>query len=225
MSAAQNNNSPNQPPQESTGGGALDKMRGIAGRVVRLFEAKERFEYSWKPIAVVTIIELLIGAIFVSQQARVDRIFFGLLWAGACTTIGWLTGFLFSVPRALQAETEREKLQTSGRERLQTSGVAATFEPSRYELRINTNLEQISDWLTKILVGLGLTQLDAIPSKLHDAAAYIATGFGGAQDAPFALAIILYFSVVGFMGGYILTRVYFSRVLALSEGRNLLQTG
>jgi len=31
----------------------------------------------------------------------------------------------------------------------------------------NTNLEQISDWLTKILVGVGLTQLREIPGQVQ----------------------------------------------------------
>lgn len=66
---------------------------------------------------------------------------FGLLLALASVMVGVLVGFLFGIPRALQ---------NAG-----TGGAEAGW--GRYST--NTNLEQISDWLTKILVGVGLVEL------------------------------------------------------------------
>ena len=74
---------------------------------------------------------------------------------------------------------------------------------------MNTNLEEISDWLTKILVGLGLSQISQVPSALNSLSSYLSEGIGGPTGSAkvFALAIIVYFSVVGFIGGYLVTRL------------------
>ncbi len=68
-----------------------------------------------------------------------------LLVAATAMASGALLGFLFGIPRSLQADRD------------------ATREDSA-PLSQNTNLEQISDWLTKILVGVGLVQFGAIGS-------------------------------------------------------------
>jgi len=100
------------------------------------------------------------------------------LCSGAFTALGWGIGFLFGVPRTAATDT-----------------------------RSNTNLEQISDWLTKVLVGVGLTQLQKIPTKLALLAGYIAKDYGQSGSPVFALSMILYFSALGFLTGYLLTRL------------------
>ena len=72
--------------------------------------------------------------------------------AGATQMLGSLVGFLFGIPRTLQ-ETREENHPISNNTR---------------KYLVNTNLEQISDWLTKILVGVGLTQVTAIKQMLND---------------------------------------------------------
>src|SRR5438552_685547 len=74
----------------------------------------------------------------------------GAMWALACFAVGVVTGFLFGIPRVLQGTD---------------SGAEATAH-TPYQQRVNTNLEQISDWLTKIIVGLGLVQLTKVPGYL-----------------------------------------------------------
>ena len=75
----------------------------------------------------------------------------------------------------------------------------------------SSQLEQISDWITKIIVGVGLTQLSKIPHKLHVWAGVISTQAGGGGCSPsvsFILALILYFMTVGFLAGYLLTKLF-----------------
>jgi hypothetical protein len=73
----------------------------------------------------------------------------------------------------------------------------------------NTNLEQISDWLTKIIVGVGLVQLSTLPGKLRALAGYFATAFGAEPVAPsVVLAIQGYFGIFGFLLGYLWARLY-----------------
>jgi len=61
----------------------------------------------------------------------------GLFLAGASTVAGSLVGFLFGVPQYRRPDHSS------------TRNANSTTTP-------NTNLEQISDWLTKIIVGVGL---------------------------------------------------------------------
>ena len=73
---------------------------------------------------------------------------------------------------------------------------------------MNTNLEEISDWLTKIIVGVTLVELPALLARLGQAAKLIAGSLGGDSRISFAYAVMMYFSVTGFLGGYLLTRLY-----------------
>jgi len=118
----------------------------------------------------------------------------------ASMVIGSLAGFLFGIPRTFQNHDEP---------------VSRSKEP---EYRPNTNLEQISDWLTKILVGVGLTQMAVIPKKLWNISDRLAPGLGGQPgSAGFGLILIIFFSVAGFLVGYMWTRIYFRKVLMDAE--------
>jgi len=127
-----------------------------------------------------------------------------LLIAGASLATGILTGFLFGIPRTLQREGQRPDATVGG-------GVDEAFG-------VNTNLEQISDWLTKIIVGVGLVQLTVIPGRLKALADYLATAFG-AQTVPSAMvvAIVFYFGIFGFLLGYLWTRLYLTGEFSLAE--------
>ncbi len=124
----------------------------------------------------------------------------GYLWALACLGAGSLLGIVFGIPRS--ASQPQERSQSS--------------EP---DLQANTNMEQISDWLTKLLVGAGLVELRELPQAIDSAAHYMAPALmsnpaaGAEQMTSIAAAILIYFSVEGFIGGYIFTRVYFVIVL------------
>ncbi|MDQ2643463.1 MAG: hypothetical protein M3020_06600 [Myxococcota bacterium] len=87
----------------------------------------------------------------------------GVLVSGAAALVGILLGFLFGIPRTTVAERAPNPVTDppGGRE-----PVPAGTSPLSAPYSVNTNLEQISDWLTKILVGVGLTQLNEIPEKL-----------------------------------------------------------
>lgn len=121
----------------------------------------------------------------------------GLLIGGACFGAGALVGFLFGIPRLL----ENKNGETQG-------GLAQ-----------NDNLVQISDWLTKIIVGVGLTQI----SKLWPGLEYLGDSFsvtfgGGETGQNLAIGTILYFVITGFLSGYLWTRIHFYRLLAQTSG-------
>lgn len=125
----------------------------------------------------------------------------GLMISGATAVAGGGLGFLFGIPRALG----------SAGSSTQQGGYTA-----------NTNLEQVSDWLTKILLGVGLTQLGSLWEKFRSLGHALAPALGGRGDsAPFAAALVLYFLVLGFLGGWLLTRLMLADALTEADGNAL----
>jgi hypothetical protein len=105
-----------------------------------------------------------------------------------------LLGFLFGIPRTAKPAIGAP-----------TTGGGA-YEP-------NNNLEQVSDWLTKILVGAGLVELDDLKGSLSDIGASIARAVdGGTATSAVAQLIIVVFSVVGFLGAFFWTRIYYGGI-------------
>lgn len=137
----------------------------------------------------------------------------GVAVAAASMLVGGLLGFLFGIPRTSQQPAVAPAPAST------TPGAAAPANSaSGREYQPNTNLEQISDWLTKILVGVGLIQVRAISDKLYSMAGGIA---GALSDTPgnrtFALALVLFFAVAGFLLAYLWTRLYLPGAFRLAD--------
>jgi|GEM_PF-3025604 len=91
---------------------------------------------------------------------------------------------------------------------------------------VNTNLTDISDWLTKTIVGVGLTQLYGAPHYLWTRAGYINdTGFKWTDHGQLlVLALFVYFSIGGFWLGYVATRTMVTALLDQIDGGELETT-
>ena len=133
-----------------------------------------------------------------------------IFWALACYALGALTGFLFGIPRVLQrpARLGASQSKPDNESKPQTL--------SSYELVINTNLDDVSDWLTKIIVGVGLVEIRKIPDLIYGLSKLIA-GNNSDTLAPLVIAIIIYFAVLGFMSGYLTTRMFFERAFRIAD--------
>jgi hypothetical protein len=108
--------------------------------------------------------------------------------AGA-SAIGSLLGFLFGIPRSLQSSAP-----------VTTGDVPSGYQP-------NTNLEQISDWLTKILVGVGLVEFKAAGDPLRRLVHSVGQGMGDTPAArTIAAALLTVFVIWGFLVSYLITR-------------------
>ena len=141
--------------------------------------------------------------------------FIALLWAAAWFAAAFVFGFLFGIPKALQTGTKAPSSSAAP-----PSGGSAkdtTPKDTSAALKVNTNLEEISDWLTKILVGATLTQIVKVPAKIQAAATFMAGDGGGIGPVPFAAAILVYFSAIGFFAGYVLTRMFFSLAFSRTD--------
>lgn len=119
------------------------------------------------------------------------------LLGGASFVFGGLIGFLFGIPRTVVDESNSTQRR---------------YIP-------NTNLEKVSDWLTKVLIGAGLTQGSDILRFIKKIADYTAKDlslFG--EEAMFLSGGISYFGICGFFAGYLGTRIMLPKIFAGSEG-------
>lgn len=131
--------------------------------------------------------------------------------AGACLLIGGLLGFLFGVPRTMQQDQVNVVSQTDEDISSDDQALLPTY-------LANTNLEQISDWLTKILVGVGLTQLTKLPGQLQNIGNHLSEGLGNTDSSrTFGIMALLYFLVSGFLSSYVWTRLFFPVMLRVSD--------
>lgn len=147
-------------------------------------------------MALVGFIIIVLYALQFSAATFVSVLSVGTLAAGASLLVGSLLGFLFGIPRTLQSERPRV-----GDSKEQQRGDETWYQA-------NTNLEQISDWLTKILVGLGLTQISGISASARSTVHGLAQGLGNTQSSgPMAAAILLFYLTCGFLLGYLWTRL------------------
>jgi hypothetical protein len=126
-----------------------------------------------------------------------------LMTAGAAMSVGGLLGFLFGVPHTRDnPQSDSDSKTKEGESKTKADTSATTYRP-------NTSLEQISDWLTKMLVGVGLVEVKAIPPQLARLAAFIALGLGNNDQARvFALSLSAYFGLGGFVFGFLWARLY-----------------
>lgn len=81
---------------------------------------------------------------------------------------------------AVKADVEKADVAVADAQR-HLEVVSAKNNNSRGgSLTVNTNLEQISDWLTKIIVGVSLVESQALLQRMHDVATFMARSMIGA---------------------------------------------
>lgn len=140
----------------------------------------------------------------------------GLLIAGASFSSGSLSGFLFGIPRIINSLAPK------------------SAEMTQNVILHNDNLVQISDWLTKIIVGVGLTQINALPNKLYELGKMISPCFNTSSldekgldinlQITIAISIIIYFLILGFITSYLWTRIYFGNILKVEAYSSVNQS-
>lgn len=134
-----------------------------------------------------------------------------MLISAASVGAGWLLGFLFGLPRSIEKAEDRRL----------------------HGYLSNTNLLDVSDWLTKIIVGISLVQIGNLPSALGRLGRSIAPmlGYSPQRNPSCAAAVItsegaiggtgvamcLSTLVIAFSAGYLFTRVILLRVLRQAE--------
>lgn len=182
-------------------------------------ESRDFLDKMQKLAAFGCLLILLYSARFWESGQSLRILGVGILVAGAAMLSGFLLGFIFAIPRVGGKEGRTGTAQRDGAQALD-SGEQQDSVP------FNANLVEISDWLTKIIVGVGLVELHAIPGKLGELSYYLAPGL---LPAPCAggtpcteplicgqvagLAILIFYFALGFLRGYVWTMIYFQRDL------------
>jgi Tetratricopeptide repeat len=125
-----------------------------------------------------------------------------LFWGLGALLSGGFLGFLFSLPKLTENENETPKSS----------------------LQINTSLNQIADWLTKIIVGVSLVNAKTGYDYFVQAVNRLGAGLAGSKPEnglpaaeAFAAGLIVTFLFLGFLGTYLLTRLWISAALARAE--------
>lgn len=126
-------------------------------------------------VLVAWILELIYG---LSSSSWPDGLrTFTILWfgSGAAFFLGSIGGFLFGIPKS---------------------------QPSTEKYNDNTNLEEVSDWLTKLIIGIGLIEMEKIVAFVAQCGAALGKAidpsdqFGGSAIGTGAI-------VVGFATGFL----------------------
>ena len=114
----------------------------------------------------------------------------------AAFAVGGILGFLFGLPRGRFSDD----LATP------TDGVGsgkATLASAHY--LASSNLNKVSDWLTTIVIGLGLVNLGNALPALRSLAAALQAPLGG---APYAGALGIASMITGLVGGFLVVYLY-----------------
>ncbi|MEJ1158067.1 hypothetical protein [Prosthecomicrobium sp. N25] len=194
---------------------ALSAVPGQA-RFEQMIRQLSRIELVSIASLIVLAAVIVLYSTFVGIWSSSTAFFFATMGLSAGVSAAWLTiggflGFLFGVPRLVQrAPSEPETESASYRTAL---------------LNSNSNLEQISDWLTKIFVGLGLVNLQRLPdalerySRIFDDAQMLRSGMALAASQ-YYVSITAVALGIGFMIVYIETRTRITALLMVQEGYN-----
>jgi len=131
----------------------------------------------------------------------------GIFLAGSSLLGGVLVGFLFAIPKSDSSIG---------------NSIGSSEEPrgvSKYSL--NTNLEDISDWLSKMIVGVGLVQLTSVPGYIKRASLYWSSSVKPGFPAAYTSTLIIFFCLLGFLVGYLWTRLVLIGDFIRQDPRNV----
>lgn len=143
-----------------------------------------------------------------------------LLWCVACLAAGATVGFLFGIPRSgsqMARQNANKEPANAG-----ANAAAALSQRENEAGRPNTNLEEVSDWLTKILVGLSLVHLKTIEERVWAISRNAAASLNNTPtdaDISVATALVVGFSVIGFLCGYLYTRLFLQGAFSRSDNQ------
>jgi hypothetical protein len=126
----------------------------------------------------------------------------------ATASVGGLLGFLFGIPRTTRPRSADPSGANDGRR----DTTATPYEPSN-------NLEQVADWLTKILVGVGLVELGTLGTALAKVGDQVAKAVTPAPTGTAVVTevVIITFATIGFLASFLWTRIYYGGIQARAD--------
>ncbi|TIU00165.1 MAG: hypothetical protein E5W55_03355 [Mesorhizobium sp.] len=133
----------------------------------------------------------------------------------AAGATGALLGFLFGIPRLLQRPGSAQSQSRPDQQQNGTDQPPSLRQLERERFfSSNTSFEEISDWLTKIIIGLGLVQFQTILGYLRTASLYtasyinespVADNAGNLADGKIAVAVTFCLIVTSLFSACLIT--------------------
>jgi hypothetical protein len=152
------------------------------------------------------VLVALVATIAFAYQAENPSVVIAIatIIGAAAAFTGALFGFIFGVPRVRSSDQPPDEKSSPG---------------GSTRIGANTNLEQISDWLTKILVGVGLTQFVPITQAAGRLFESLAPSFGGSTETgtAFAGGLIIYMATCGFATAWLFTRLFLGGAMVTAD--------
>lgn len=140
-----------------------------------------------------TLSAIVLVCIFIGYGWRLQSAVAFLTISGAYLLAGIVLGFLFGMPRSAKFRYQ--------------PGISSNGQDDSPMYTDNTNLEDVSDWLTKIIVGLSLVNFEKILKYTDSSAIGIAISLSGRANsgAAYSLsyALIFLFLLSGFIASYL----------------------
>ena len=163
---------------------------------------------------------------FSAEGPHFQYISVGLLTAGAAMVTGTLFGLLFGIPRFVSSGKARVRDEIKYHKDA-TGGVAPMDGVDGPRWAPSSNLAEISDWLTKLLLGAGLVELTHLGGPARSLITSVASGLespraDGSVSGPALVTagtILILFFGLGFVMGYVVTTTWFGDALARSVER------
>lgn len=169
-------------------------------------------------ISKIVLVAITVGIVLVTahQVFNKNGFLLPIIWAFGFLMVGGLFGFLYGMPRVLFAD----EANNSPTKETSTVNKGKTQKRS---YQVSSHLERILEWLTTLIVGLTLVQWEKVVSGFNSIARFISEGINAefpTLNQSFAASIMVYFPLVGFLGAYLITRVYLSRVFEENDVGN-----
>jgi hypothetical protein len=159
---------------------------------VKIEEGKGKSIFFITLILVIGVVIIFIYSIAHGADKFLSILSISAIIALTSAIVGAFIGFIFGIPRTPAAKDSEN-------------------------IGANTNLEEISDWITKIIVGVSLVQLNQLSDGIYKIGNTLSQGMGGQPSSfVFSVSTMIFYFVGGFFLGYLWSRIYLPKILLTS---------
>lgn len=162
-------------------------------------ESKGRSIYFITFVLVMGVIVICLYALAQGTKNFLSILSISAIIALTSAIVGAFIGFIFGIPRTPPSKD--------------TENIGA-----------NTNLEEISDWITKIIVGVSLVQLNQLSGGILNIGKILSSGMNDEPSAfVFSVSTMIFYFVGGFFLGYLWSRFYLPKLFRTSMEEGYLR--